>query len=258
MTTRETTKEMPRVDEPRDDDPRGPVDPRTGLRGRPESPSDSFGQQTRDNVNPNIPSAEPGAPPKTEGVLVDPTSLGMEQGGVAPREVPVRSADEPMIPTGQSGEPPVWPYVGIDPAHPLNTPVSINEPPGSDVSGGAGEGGGTPNPDEAPEIESLDPDEAEVGSADVTLHVHGSGFAQGSVIQFNAADMETAFVSETELTCEVKPSAWTDGVVPVRVKNGDGGLKSEPVEFEFTNPEEPAATRTSKRTKPAPKKKKGR
>src|SRR6187397_1779153 len=55
---------------------REPIDPRTGLRGRPESPSDHFGQRTRDNVNPAIPSADPGT-----GGIVDPASLGMEQGG---------------------------------------------------------------------------------------------------------------------------------------------------------------------------------
>src|SRR6185436_19831993 len=56
-----------------------PMDPRTGLRGRPESPSDNPGQKTRDNVTPVIPSAPP-----REGGIVDPTSLGMPQGGVQP------------------------------------------------------------------------------------------------------------------------------------------------------------------------------
>ena len=50
---------------------------------RPEDPSGRAGQLTRDNVNPNIPSGEPGAPTNAGGI-VDPTSLGMEQGGVAP------------------------------------------------------------------------------------------------------------------------------------------------------------------------------
>ena len=43
-------------------------------RTRPEDPSDHFGQLTRDNVNPDIPSAEPG-----KGDIVDPNTLGMEQ-----------------------------------------------------------------------------------------------------------------------------------------------------------------------------------
>jgi len=50
-------------------------------RTRPEDPSGRLGQQTRDNVNPNIPSGNPGDPP---GPLVDPNMLGMPQGGVAP------------------------------------------------------------------------------------------------------------------------------------------------------------------------------
>jgi len=50
-------------------------------RTRPEDPSGRLGQQTRDNVNPHIPSGEPGNPP---GPIVDPNTLGMPQGGVAP------------------------------------------------------------------------------------------------------------------------------------------------------------------------------
>jgi len=235
-----------------------PVDERTGLRGRPDSPSDRPGQRTRDNVNPNIPSAPPG-----EGGIVDPNSLGMEQGGVPAKEVPVHSVNEPGTPanpstrdpsTQEEGMPPVWPYVGVDPEHPLNTPRSINEPPGSDTTpdGGDGEGEGGGEEDEAPEIEALDPDEAEVGSADVTMGVHGSGFTQQSVIQFGPDnDLETTFVSDTELTATVKPSEWEEGVVPVRIKNADGGLKSEEVEFEFVAAT-PEARQGSKRTKPKP------
>ena len=82
-----------------ENDPRGPIDPETGLRGRPEGPSNNFGQKTRDNVNPAIPSSDPGT-----GGIVDPASLGMEQGGTAPRyytdEVPVRSINEPGAPMG--------------------------------------------------------------------------------------------------------------------------------------------------------------
>ena len=50
-------------------------------RTKAEDPSGHLGQQTRDNVNPAIPSGTPGDPP---GPIVDPKSLGMEQGGIAP------------------------------------------------------------------------------------------------------------------------------------------------------------------------------
>jgi hypothetical protein len=254
---------------------RDPIDPKTGLRGRPESPSDHFGQKTRDNVNPAIPSSDPGT-----GGIVDPASLGMEQGGTAPRyytdEVPVRSINEPGAPMEQStpnpstqeGAAPQWPYVGVDPAHPLNVPQSINEPPGSDVTPDIDEGGeGGEGEDDAPDIESLDPDEVDAGDAtDITMHVHGTGFTEESVITFNGLDEPTVFVSETEVTTIVKPSLFTvPAVCPVTVKNG--ALESDALEFEFLDPEDPPAARetkqTTRRSKPKPKaakkaKKKGR
>jgi hypothetical protein len=58
-------------------------DPMFLEKTRPEDPSGRPGQLTRDNVNPNIPSGKPGDPPNSGGI-VDPTSLGMPQGGVAP------------------------------------------------------------------------------------------------------------------------------------------------------------------------------
>jgi len=153
------------------------------------------------------------------------------------------------------------------------SPYSINEPPGSQVippgaGAGTGEevehGPGSQPPGvaggqgEAPTIEALEPDEAEVGSADFVLEVSGTGFVQGSVIQFGPDnDLQTTFISETELTAPVKPSEWGDGVIDVRVKNADGGQKSEPVEFEFIPAEAPAG-RQSKRTKPKPQGKKGK
>ena len=157
----------------------------------------------------------------------------------------------------------------LPPGSPTGSPFeSINEPPGSQViPEGAGAGTGEevehppgsipegptgPAEEEAPTIEALDPDEAEVGSADVVMEVHGTGFTEESVVQFNAEDRPTEYISETELTITVQPSQWSDGVVPVRVKNGD--QLSEPVEFEFIEAEAPASRQT-KRTKPKPVKK---
>jgi hypothetical protein len=135
---------------------------------------------------------------------------------------------------------------------------SINEPPGSQViPEGAGQGagggaGGIGTEYETPEIEELEPDEVEAGSAaDITMHVHGSGFTDKSVITFNHLDEPTVFVSESEVTTIVKPSLFTVAdVVDVTVKNG--AYESEPVEFEFLEPEVPAASRQTKRAKPKP------
>ena len=72
------------------------------------------------------------------------------------------------------------------------------------------------------------------------------------MIQFGPDnDLETTFVSDTELTATVKPSEWEEGVVPVRIKNADGGLKSEDVEFEFVAAT-PEARQGSKRTRRSP------
>src|SRR6185295_1341074 len=65
-------------------------------RTRPEDPSDHFGQLTRDNVNPDIPSAEPG-----KGDIVDPRTLGMESiAGTAP--------------PAPANQPEQWPSLGLD------------------------------------------------------------------------------------------------------------------------------------------------
>ena len=56
-------------------------DPLFLEKTKAEDPSGRPGQLTRDNVNPAIPSGKPGDPP---GPIVDPASLGMPQGGVAP------------------------------------------------------------------------------------------------------------------------------------------------------------------------------
>ena len=254
-----------------------PMDPRTGLRGRPESPSDNPGQKTRDNVTPVIPSAPP-----REGGIVDPTSLGMPQGGVQPvYPPPVKSINEPRTPAEQSDHNALGaaalrsdakPNTTLTPGElpPGHFNASINEPPGSDVGGeGAAveEGGeGGEGEDAAPDLESLDPDEADAGDAtDIVMHVHGTGFTEQSVIYFNGLQEPTTFVSETEVTTGVKPSLFVvPAVCPVTVRNGS--YESDALEFEFLDPEDPPAARETKRstrttkakTKPKKPAKKGR
>lgn len=84
---------------------------------------------------------------------------------------------------------------------------------------------------------SLDPDTAELDTADFTLHCHGSGFTPGSVIYFADQPEPIVFVSAEEVTTIVKPSlGWGPATVTVRV---DG---SAPLDFVFTEPEAEAAT----------------
>jgi hypothetical protein len=260
-----------------------PMDPRTGLRGKPESPSDNPGQKTRDNVTPVIPSVQPDPKVINPGGIVDPTSLGMEQGGVQPvYPPPVKSINEPRTPAEQSDHNPLGaadlrsdpkPNTTLTPGElpPGHFNASINEPPGSDVGGEGnateeGEGGG--ETDEAPDLESLDPDEADAGDAtDIVMHVHGTGFTEQSVIYFNGLVEPTTFVSETEVTTGVKPSLFVvPAVCPVTVRNGEH--ESDALEFEFLAPDDPPEARETKRTtrttkakakpKKAAKKSKGR
>jgi hypothetical protein len=172
-------------------------------RTRPEDPSGRPGQLTRDNVNPNIPSGKPGDPPNSGGI-VDPTSLGMPQGGVAPKEA------QPL-PEGE-----------------LPRTESINEPPGSNVYGVA-----VPEGLGAPVVNSLDPEECTIGDQSFDLEVHGENFFAGSVIVFAGHDEPTTY-DETAgtLSTGVDMSVW-HGPDTVKVSVRNGSVKSNEVDFTF-------------------------
>ena len=209
-------------------------------RTRPDDPSDHFGQLTRDNVNPDIPSA----PPRTGGI-VDPNSLGMPQGreGVAPPE-PAEKVEQ-------------WPSLGLDHTKDAGDQVqeaknrqrqaeegsgglgepprlhSINEPPGSNVLPGEGGPNQIPDGAELPPLvlSDIDPDAMVVGTGTITLTVTGSGFTPSSVVVFDDADVPTTFVSPTELRADC-PVAAAAAVVDVEVHRGDD--MSDVLSFEFT------------------------
>jgi len=220
-------------------------------RTRPEDRlvGDNFrGQQTRDNVNPHIPSVSPeavGSPiarVPNPGGIVDPKTLGMESiAGVAP---------PPAV-----NQPEQWPSLGLDHTKDASDQVqeaanrqrqmqqslpegvtavdvanlmpSINEPPGSNVS--TGEGG----PVELPPLVLTDisPDTLVVGSGSFALTVTGSGFGPNCVVVFDDADVPTTYVSETELTADCPVAAAAD-VVDVEVSRGED--MSDVLSFEFT------------------------
>lgn len=213
-------------------------------RTRPEDPSDHFGQLTRDNVNPDIPSAEPG-----KGDIVDPNTLGMDQS---------QRGTQPPAPANQ---PEQWPSLGLDHTKDANDQVqeaesrqrqlrqsgdapgqqhtdeqelamrnhlpSINEPPGSNIT--TGDAG----PVELPPLvlSDIDPDAMVVGSGTFPLTVTGSGFTPESVVVFEDADVPTEFISPTELKADC-PVADAAGVVDVEVHRGDD--MSDVLSFEFT------------------------
>jgi len=165
-----------------------------------------FGQLTRDNVNPNIPSAKPGT-----GRVVQPESTS---GGVAPPPAPA--------PTPQEGLTPEQAAALQD-----RRPPSINEPPGSDIV--AGDAG----PIELPPLvlSDIEPDAMVVGSGTFPLVVTGSGFTPASVVVFNDLDVPTSFVSPTELHADC-PVEAAPSIVDVEVHRGED--LSDVLAFEFT------------------------
>jgi hypothetical protein len=97
---------------------------------------------------------------------------------------------------------------------------------------------GQPTP---PTVTSLEPNTAVLGDPDITLHVHGTGFAEDSVIWFANQPEPIVFVSAEEITTGVKPTlGWGAVTVPVQVRNADGTMSNE-MEFTFTETA-PAAT----------------
>jgi len=225
---------------------------RTKPEDRVPDTGNNPGQQTRDNVNPNIPSVSPEevGPPtarvKDPGGIVDPRRLGMEgQAGVAPPE-PANKVEQ-------------WPSLGLDHTKDagdqvqeaenrqrqaregsggLGEPdrlVSINEPPGSRVY--SGEDGPNQIPDDPKHelpplvLSDIDPDSVAIGMTDFTLTVTGSGFTPNSVIVFDDEEMPTVFVNQTQLTTN-PPSPAEPAVVDVEVTRGEE--MSDVLSFEFT------------------------
>ena len=108
------------------------------------------------------------------------------------------------------------------------------------LAGIATGGAGPINPPEGdkPVLQSLSPNEAVLGSDDIVMSCHGTGFTESSVINFAGYDEPTTFVSSTEITTGVKPSlGW--GVVSVPVYVTTGAFITGSVQFKFTDPAAP-------------------
>jgi len=205
-------------------------------RTRPEDrvPAEGFhGQITRDNVNPNIPSAKLG-----EGTIVDPNTLGMPQGieGVPAPEVQQQDLTAP---------------------HGSGTAASINEPPGSTIGsenpGGPGgppaEGGGQPGGEtQTPTITALEPDECTIGEETFDLFVSGTNFTEDSVIVFAGQDEPTDLEDDGTLSTGINMDVWHGpDVVQVMVKNGDKTSNAMPFTFHAEAAQRKAPPKANKR-----------
>ena len=219
-------------------------------RTRPEDRLDERGgQQTRDNVNPNIPSVEPeetGPPTRripNPGGIVDPNTLGMDQSqqGVAPPP----AENQPEQRQQQLPE-------GVTPTDLANHLPSINEPPGSDIY--AGDAGPITPPDggsERPSIslKNIDPDSMAIDSAlaDFTLTVTGDGFTEECVVLVDDEEVPTQFISATEMAASV-PMATAPDMVDVEVQLGEE--LSDVLSFEFLPAEGGTRSRSAPERKP--------
>ena len=142
------------------------------------------------------------------------------------------------------------------PGHATHTPPSNADAMGridenwvrpEDPNTGGG-GGSIEQPDvDAPVIDSLEPDEANIGDDDLTLHVTAdAGLTPDCIIVFNGGDEATTFVSETELTTTVKPStAQVPGDYPVQVRRA--GKLSNILMFSFEEALDDAPTRSKRK-----------
>jgi hypothetical protein len=85
-----------------------------------------------------------------------------------------------------------------------------------------------------PVLGSLVPATAQIGTPGFTLHVHGTGFRQDSVILWNGTPVPiTTYVSATELTTVIPSTAYPAGDIPVGART-IGGQDSNALPFTFT------------------------
>ncbi len=89
-----------------------------------------------------------------------------------------------------------------------------------------------------PAISSLSPSSATVGAASTTVTIIGSGFVQGSVVQWNQNNRPTNFVSATQLQMTLTDVDLAAGqVAQISVVNpGPGGGASAAATFTVNNP----------------------
>src|SRR5262249_11792487 len=91
----------------------------------------------------------------------------------------------------------------------------------------------------APTITTLAPTSATVGGAPFNLMVTGTGFVNGSKVNFNSVAKTTTFVSATQVTAAIATADLAAaGMVPVTVTSpAPGGGTSAAAQFNINNPQ---------------------
>ena len=87
-----------------------------------------------------------------------------------------------------------------------------------------------------PRLDSITPDSANAGGAAFSLVAQGTSFAPGAIVRFGTRDLQTEYISSTNLVAQVTPAdLQLGGLVPVRVINPQpGGGNSGAVFFSIT------------------------
>src|SRR6266700_4070512 len=122
----------------------------------------------------------------------------------------------------------------------------FNPTPGGGTSGNAGFTINAAN-NPTPSITSLSPASATAGTAAFTLTVNGSGFVNGSVVNWNGANRSATFVSGRQLLVSISAADIASaGTVQVMVFNpAPGGGTSTSTGFTINAPPNPAPSLTS-------------
>ncbi|HRW11064.1 MAG TPA: IPT/TIG domain-containing protein, partial [Caldilineaceae bacterium] len=91
---------------------------------------------------------------------------------------------------------------------------------------------------DAPQLTSLDPVSATVGTADLTLTINGTNFADGATAQWESLTLSTTKASDTQLTAVVPAAQLSSpATITVTVVNpGMADTPSTPLPFEVRNP----------------------
>ena len=113
--------------------------------------------------------------------------------------------------------------------------ITVSNPsPGGGASNGVTFTVGNP----VPSITAISPQNAVIGSSDITLSVTGINFVSGAVLQWNGANLETIFTSSTRLQVIVPASELSSaGMSELEVVNPPplGGVSNE-ASFTISNP----------------------
>jgi hypothetical protein len=159
-----------------------------------------------------------------------------------PYTVPVGPTGGPLKGSSLAGPPPAAiPAPGLAFDHPLLALGAIIA--GSQTPPTPPEG--QPSP---PTLSSLEPNTAVLNDPDITMHVHGTGFTEESVIYFANQPEPIVFISPEEITTGITLSlGWGAVTVPVQVRNADGTM-SNTLEFTFTEGE-PVADSAKRKAK---------